>query len=154
RGDILRQQLGEAVLLAFIALVIALGTQAVLMPVVLALLVLPGEFPLHAGDFILLGALAVSVGLLNALYPAVVLASTLPGRVLKANAEIGQAGSLRARTLLVGAQFSLALMFMTAAAVLYAQLAVSGRQPLGFNPENLLFSSHGSVSTGASEAAL
>ena len=138
-GNILVQYLGEAVLLAVLALLPALALVNLLLPPFVTLLRVTGGLELAAADYAALVAIAVVVCLLSGAYPAFVLSRVKPQLVLKAGA-VGQGrGTQRTRTLLVGFQFCFALTLMIATLALYAQLQTAREQPLGFNPDNLLF---------------
>src|SRR5690606_6043445 len=54
-------------------------------------------------------------------------------------ASTKQAGLLNLRTILVGGQFTCALLLLVGTLALYTQLQVARGQPLGFNQDNLLW---------------
>lgn len=146
KGNVLRQHLGEAVLLALLAYGLALGLQALLLPPVMTLLSIRGDFTVSLVGHALLAIISISAGLLNALYPAFVLSGVRPQHVLRQDGARSPSRALRARTLLVGGQFCLASLFMCGAVTLYAQLAVTRAQPLGFDTSDLLLVSHSTPS--------
>ncbi len=139
-SNIFVQHLGEAVLLALIALVPASMLLEVLLPAFQNLL--PFRIALDPGvtEYLLLLLIAVVVGLVNGIYPALVLSSVKPQAVLKPGAGTGVRAGQSLRGLLVGAQFCFASMLLIGTGALYLQVTVARNQPLGFEPDNLIFS--------------
>lgn len=147
RGNVLRHFMGETVLLALLACVLALALQALVLAPLTSLLNLRGLSGPGWGDVSFLVGGAMLVGLVNGAYPAFVLSAVLPQSALRPGSAGGAKGPFRARILLVGAQFGLAVTFMSCAVALYAQLAVARAQPLGFEHRNLVMVGTPSSST-------
>lgn len=139
--DILRQQLGESVLLALLALIPSIAMLEWLLPAFQALMPTV-RVDAAWNDHLLLALIAGIVGLACGAYPALVLSATRPQAVLRTGAQQGAKGGLSLRTVLVAAQFCFASMLLIGTAALYLQLALTRAQPLGFDASNtvMLFS--------------
>jgi putative ABC transport system permease protein len=133
RGQLVAQHLGEAVLTALVALVLA----AALVELALAPF---GEFvgkqlsldPLGDPFLLLVAAgLVAAVGLLGGLYPAIYLSRFRPARVLKAN-QSSAGGSPRFRSALVVFQFAVSISLIVSTAVVYGQTIYGRTIDLGF----------------------
>lgn len=135
--DILLQHLGEAVLLALLALVPAIAALELLLPAFQTLLPF-AKVDAGAREYLLLAGIAVLVGLACGVYPALVLSSTRPQLVLRSGGQGKTQGGARLRTLLVGVQFFFASILLIGVAALYLQLAIARAQPLGFDAGNIL----------------
>jgi putative ABC transport system permease protein len=137
-GDILRQQLGESVLLALCALVPAIAAVEILSPAFQTMLSF--RAPVAAGllEYALLTLIACVVGLTCGAYPALVLSSTRPQAVLRAGTQQSVKAGMSLRSALVALQFCFASMLLIGTAALYLQLAVASAQPLGFNADNVV----------------
>jgi putative ABC transport system permease protein len=138
RIDIVVQYLGEAVLVALIALVLGLGLAEVTLPWFEDLVgrALP---PPH--DPALLAAAtagAVVLGLLSGLYPAIGLARLDPSSVMRAHQGSIASGSGRLRQVLVFAQFAAAIGLAIGTAVVHAQTHHAATVDLGFDRRNML----------------
>ncbi len=136
RSNIAGQFLGETVLLATVAMLLA---------VVVAELVLPWfniwiekqlSLNLLSAAPVLLG-LAVVVGLVSGAYPAFFLSSYKPSRMLSGTLTRGRSGA-RFRRIMVVSQFALAIFLMVGAAVFSIQLEFMISGSLGFEKSNVL----------------
>lgn len=140
--DILRQYLGEALLLSLLALLPALALLQVLTPIITQLS--PVTFvnvrlAPEPADYVLLFVVAAAVGLASGVYPAWVLSRTRVQNALKPGAGDSRHSSQRLRKLLVGVQFCCAALLSIAALALYVQLQLLRNQPLGFDADNLVW---------------
>src|SRR6185437_10598943 len=110
RGQLMVQFLGESVLMALISLVLALALVEVLLSFYDRMLGKPiqlhylSEWPLFVGLLVI----AILVGLLGGLYPALVLSRFRPASTLRTNAA-GRSGSGLLRTTLVVMQFAVSI---------------------------------------------
>ena len=139
RTQLIAQFMGESVLMALIALVLAFTMVEVLLPQFDHLLGRPVAFHLLADWPLSLAitGVALLVGLLGGLYPAFVLSSFRPAANLGTNAsKTGGSGLLR--TGLVVLQFAISIGLGIAAIVIFAQIDYSQRMNLGFDRHNLL----------------
>jgi putative ABC transport system permease protein len=124
RRQLVFQFLGESVLVAGLAMLIALALVELLAPVVANFL--DADFRLHyfGADGILVTAFALVtvVGALGGLYPAFYLARFQPAQVLRANKSSADAhGSGRLRNVLVVTQFAIAIGLIVCTWVIYSQ---------------------------------
>ena len=139
RSQIIVQFLGESVLTALLALVLALALVEMLLPGFDRFLDRPLTFH-YLADWQLLAliaAIAAAAGLVGGAYPALVLSRFLPAPVLRANSA-GHAGSSRLRATLVVLQFAVAIGLAVAALVVSAQIDFMRNQALGFRRDNIL----------------
>ncbi|MDE2729273.1 MAG: ABC transporter permease [Gemmatimonadota bacterium] len=138
RLQLIRQFLGESVLMAGLAAIVA---------VLLVLLALPGvneiagkQLALPLTDWNVLAALALGtalIGLAAGSYPAAYLSGFLPAVVMKGNPETGKKG-LGLRQVLVVIQFSMSIFLLVSTAVIHDQLEYIQTKRLGFNKEQVM----------------
>ncbi|HLA69589.1 MAG TPA: ABC transporter permease [Bacteroidota bacterium] len=137
---LVRQFLGESILLSFIALVFALGVVHLTLPwfnvfVEKALAVN------YAGNWLglfALGSIAVIVGVIAGAYPAFFLSAFQPASVLKGETARGKAG-LRFRSVLVVSQFAISITLIVSMGIVYDQLEFLRKKNLGFDKEMVVF---------------
>lgn len=138
QGHLVRQFLGESLIMASIALVLA---------IVWVELALPGVNMLAGKDFAfgdvfqpLLGlamlGLVLLIGLLAGSYPAWYLAAIRPSEVLKGQWRLS--GNQWLRKVLVVGQFTISLALIIATLVVFEQLRFMKNQDLGFQSEQIL----------------
>jgi putative ABC transport system permease protein len=139
RRQLLAQFLGEAVLMALSALVIALAMVEVLAPVYGRFLDQPIALHYVADWKLLLMVIggAILVGLLGGLYPALVLSSFRPVTALKMSAA-AQTGSGWIRMVLVVFQFTVSIALGVAALVVFAQINFARSVDLQFRREGIV----------------
>lgn len=133
------QFIGETVLLAFIALVIALALVELALPFVNNLsqrqLHLPISFSNPALYYIIVGT--ALIGILSGLYPAAYLSSFQPVKVLKGAIQVGKnKGGLR--NVLVVTQFASAIFLMIATIFVVRQLNYMQSKDPGFNRDQVV----------------
>jgi putative ABC transport system permease protein len=147
RQQLVIQFLGEAVVMALLALLLALAMAEMLLPVFDDFLQRPIAFT-YAADWpllLLILAIAVAAGLVSGSYPALVLSGFRPAAVLRANTG-GQAGSGRLRAILVVLQFAVSIGLGIAALVVFSQINFARNVDLGLQRDNVLvIDSHGRV---------
>jgi putative ABC transport system permease protein len=139
RRQIIIQFLGEAVLMALLALMLAFAAMEMLLPGFDRFLGRPITLD-YAADWPLLLALvgvAVTAGLVSGSYPALVLSGFRPAATLRTNSA-GQAGSGGLRNLLVVLQFAVSIGLGIAASVVFSQITYARNLELGFNHGNIL----------------
>jgi putative ABC transport system permease protein len=139
RKEIISQFLSESVLITWIALILAGGLTALLLPLVNhlsnqiltfnSLLQWPILFPLLALPFV--------IGLISGIYPALFMSSFAPVKVLKGVLKVGS-GSISFRKVLVVAQFSISIILIVATIVVYQQLQFIQNKDLGFNKDHVI----------------
>lgn len=124
----------DAVLLCLIAFVIALGLAALLLPLFNQLtgtIIATGIF---ADLYYIAGLLviAVLVGLLSGVYPALFLSGFKPISSLKGQLASGNGGLMLRKTLVI-AQFTISIVLIISTIIVYNQLDFMQNQQLGFN---------------------
>lgn len=136
RPQLIRQFIGDSVLLCLIAMVLAVGLSVLLLPLFNQLagkVVNEGIFPSlrHLG---LLFFTAVCVGLFAGIYPALVLSSFRPVAVLKGRFATGTRGIFLRKALVV-VQFTISIALIFGTITVYRQMQYMRNQDLGFDKE-------------------
>ncbi|WP_353183289.1 ABC transporter permease [Parapedobacter lycopersici] len=140
RGQLTRQFIGESLLVSLIAVVLAIVFSSLLLPLFnqLAGKVISDSLFSNPGALLALCSGALGVGLLAGIYPAWVLSSFKPVKVLKG----GVTGSGPAKTWLrkglVAGQFTLSLALIAATLTVYKQMDYMRSQQLGFRKDQVL----------------
>ena len=138
RTQLLRQFLGEAIVVSGLAMIVAVSLVYLALPGVNVLAGKQLDFSLSNGW--VLGALAagtIVIALAAGSYPAVYLSSFLPTEVLKGSLKSGTHG-LGLRQVLVVIQFVMSIFLLISTAVIYDQLEYIQHMRLGFNKEHVL----------------
>jgi len=139
RLQIIGQFLGESALIAFIALLIAVGLVFLLLPAFNNLAQKEIGLDFTDGSFwLMLVGIAILTGLISGSYPAFFLSSFKPVKVLKGRFNFGDRGIWIRNTLVVG-QFVISISLMVSTFVVYNQLQYIRNKNLGFDRENLLY---------------
>jgi putative ABC transport system permease protein len=139
RRQLMLQFLGESVLMALLALVLAVALVEMLLPAFGNFLQRPIGFEFQSGwpVMLLILAVAVAAGLISGSYPALILSGFRPATVLRTNSS-GKSGSMRLRSILVVLQFSVSIGLGIAAAVVFSQIRFAKQIDLGFQRDNIV----------------
>jgi len=142
RSQLTVQFLGESVLIAVLALVVALALVEILLPSYSSFLQVPLRLDYLADWPLLLGivGVAVAAGLIGGLYPALVISGFRPAAVLRAN-QSGNPGSGTLRTTLVVLQFAVSIGLAIAATVVFQQIDFVRHLDLGFRRDHIVITS-------------
>lgn len=139
RGTLIAQFVGEAMLLTFCAMGVALFLATVLLPAFNNLtgkqLVLPIQQPVF---WLSVTGLLVVAGFVAGSYPALFLSSLQPIRVLKGGLRFSPASALFRKGLVVF-QFSLSMILMVGMIVIYRQMDYVQAANPGFDRDNLIY---------------
>ncbi|TLV01029.1 ABC transporter permease [Dyadobacter luticola] len=137
RFQLAGQFIGESVLLAMIALVLAIAVVKLVMPAVANFSQRALEFSIFTNPGLLLTILAATIliGIFSGLYPAAFLSSFEPIQVLKGTLRIGKSGF---RNALVIAQFTAAVFLITATGFAVKQLRFMVNKDPGFSREQVV----------------
>ena len=140
RANLIRQFLGESVLISFLSLLIAVGLVSLVLP---AFNSISGkELSLAAFNLGLLAAgligIALLTGILAGSYPAFLLSAIRPIRVFKSSLRMGSKNSAF-RKILVTCQFSLSIGLIIGTFVVYRQLDFMQKKNLGYNQEHIVY---------------
>jgi putative ABC transport system permease protein len=141
RNQLVMQFLGESLLIAGLAMLIALALVELGLPWFSAFL--DADLEVHylgAGGILLpVVGLFLLVGLAGGLYPAFYLSRYQPAAVLKANQSTAEPlGTGRLRNLLVVGQFAVSIGLIICTMVVYAQTRFAQTTDLGFEREGLI----------------
>ncbi|GAB5518237.1 MAG: ABC transporter permease [Rhodothermales bacterium] len=140
RVQLIGQFLGEALLLTYVAIALAIGLAWLALPFFNGLI--GHELSLFEGPWTqaLGGALAVGLGVavVAGSYPALFLSGFEPVRAIK-GASVGGRGSLRLRQGLVVVQFGLSIMLVIGILVMQQQLDYMQDRPLGYEADQLAY---------------
>jgi ABC-type antimicrobial peptide transport system permease subunit len=138
RRVIIGQFLGEALLLALIALVLSIPLAYIILPEFMAF---TGQQLTHEfGDaqlWIMLLILGICTGLVSGSYPALYLSRFQPVKVLKRMVSLGWSG-MGFRRSLVTFQFVITVFLVIGIIVCFRQIDYVASRPIGFEPSNLL----------------
>jgi putative ABC transport system permease protein len=139
RGQLTGQFLAESVFQALMAFAIATVSCELLIPSFNLLAGKPVSTGLfeHPRNIMTFFEIAVGVGLLAGIYPALVLSGFRPIVVLKGRFVTGSRGSLLRKSLVVF-QFVISIAFIAATFIVEAQLSYLRNHPLGFNNKQML----------------
>ena len=139
KGTLVRQFLGESVLLSFLALLISFPITMLILPFV-NVLTNGNVEALQLFDIkILLPMFTLSMisGLFAGVYPALILSSVKPVKVLKGAMNVSS-GSGNFRKALVVFQFVVTIGLITTVMIVNQQITYSQNKDLGFSKENVI----------------
>jgi putative ABC transport system permease protein len=139
RPSLILQFIAEAMLLAVLAFVLALGLVALIMPVFNQVTGKQIALPVTSMHFWLDATLLlIATGVVAGSYPALYLSSLVPLKVLK-GALTFSPGALLFRKGLVVFQFVLCIVFIVATIIISKQVRYVQEKNLGFDRENLVY---------------
>lgn len=139
RSSLIKQFIGEALLLTLFSIVVAIVLSATLLPAFNSLtgkqLAIPFTKPLF---WVSMVALMMITGFVSGSYPALFLSSLKPVKVLKSGLKFGS-GNIFLRRGLVVFQFTLSLILIVGMMVTYRQMNYIHSKNLGYERDNLLY---------------
>jgi putative ABC transport system permease protein len=141
RQQLIVQFIGESILVATMAMLVALALVELLAPGFARFLDADLDLHYFGSDGILLPVLGLVllVGLLGGLYPAFFLSRFQPSAVLKANRSAAETpGTGRLRSILVVGQFAVSIGLIICTAIVYAQTVHAQTADPGYRREGLL----------------
>jgi putative ABC transport system permease protein len=140
RSQLIGQFLAEAVLLSFVAVLLALALVEILLPVFSEVSGKKLDYNFFTNPALLLGLLLIGLltGLASGLYPAFFLSAFEPVKVLKGQAAKTGSGSAALRKGLVVLQFAISLGLIIGTFVINRQLHFMRSVDLGFKKEQVL----------------
>ncbi len=139
RRQLIAQFLGESLLIALIALIIAVAVVWLLLPAFNQLAGKQLSVHLFQGKILtILISIALLTGLISGSYPALFLSGFRPVSVLKGNMK-SMGGNRLFRNGLVILQFVVSIVLLAGTAVVYKQLNFIKNMNLGFERSNLLY---------------
>jgi putative ABC transport system permease protein len=137
RFQIIRQFLGEAVLLSFLAFVLAVGVVELTLPKFSAFVGKDLAPQRHIAHLILAPGLVALIGLLAGCYPAFFLSAFEPVSVLKGHVKTGLRGTVIRKGLVVF-QFAMSILLIIGTVMVYRQLNYMQHKKLGYNKELMI----------------
>ena len=134
RSQLIRQFLGEAILLSFLAFVLAWVLVGLALPAFSAFVGRDLALNTYIDHVILLPGLVASTGLLAGCYPAFFMSVFEPVSVLKGHIKTGLRGTLVRKGLVVF-QFAMSILLIIGTVIVYRQLSYMQNKSLGFDKE-------------------
>lgn len=139
RSALIGQFIGEAIVMAFFSMIIALLLLVMLLPAFNALTQKQISYPFINGNFYLYIIAATFVtGLVSGSYPALFLSSFNPVKVLKGTLKINSGNTLFRKALVVF-QFVMAIFLIIGTIVIAKQVHYIQTKNLGFNRQDLIY---------------
>jgi len=139
RTSLIKQFLGESIMLSVIAILISIPLAIVLLPYINELTDSSMNFTnlLDWKIAALILVLGLVTGILSGIYPAIILSSVKPLRVLKANSPLKSSGGLLRKGLVVF-QFVISIAFIVVVLIVTQQLRYTQTKDLGYEQDNLI----------------
>lgn len=136
KADIIRQFLGESILLSLLALFFAVLLVEFLLPIFNDLAEKELSVNIFGSLKITGGLLSISLiaGILSGSYPAIFLSAFQPVRIFSGTLQLGTKGSTF-RKILIAVQFSLTIILMICTAIAFQQLRYTQNKKLGYDRE-------------------
>ncbi|MCG3120605.1 MAG: hypothetical protein ALAOOOJD_03373 [bacterium] len=138
RSALVRQFIGESLLMCFAALLLAAMIAELILPIFnnLSGKSLEFDYSQHPQLFVIFICIAGGIGLMAGSYPAFVLSAFRPVATLKGELKSGRLGLLLRRSLIT-IQFAASIILIVATTVVMKQMAFVRSQPLGFEQEQI-----------------
>jgi len=141
RGNLVNQFIGESFLISLLSLLLAIGIVELILPFINSFIGSSLELQPFESLYMFSGLLAIIliVGFLAGSYPAFVLSSFQPSRVLKGDTSLGSQNMTSTfRKSLVVLQFTLTTILIIGALVIYSQLDFIKNKDLGLSNDRVL----------------
>jgi putative ABC transport system permease protein len=142
KNAIAAQFLTETIVLTFIAMIIGLFAAQAASPIMTNILQNNVQYHIFENGQLLLVIFFVGLlaGVLSGLYPAIVISSYNPVKVLKGKIFTGTGKSVDLKKVLTAAQFSISLFILIVSFILYRHVNYILNKDLGFDNKNIIFS--------------
>ena len=139
KKSLIGQFLGESVLLSLFASIISIPLTMLLIPLINQLTqgTLSYNSILDPRVLIILAGIGIVTGLIAGIYPALVLSSIKPMRVLKGSVTPNSSGALLRKGLVVF-QFVISIGLIATVSIITKQVRYAQTKDMGFNKENLI----------------
>ena len=139
RFDLIRQFIGESLVMSFLAVALAMIIISVSIPAFNILIgkELHADF-FNAGHLVFLLGIGFVCGLLSGIYPAFYLASFKPVMVLKGLKIKNSSGSVFMRKGLVISQFTISIILIISTVIIYQQIQYVKSRDLGYETNNMI----------------
>ena len=139
RSQLIRQFLSETVILSVVSAFISVAAVRLLLPVINGITGLPITLNLLSTGYILPGILLLVffIGIISGSYPALLLSSFKPVKVLKSG-RFSSSKGVNLRNFLVVFQFCMAVIFIVGTAVIYKQLLFIKNTDFGYKKDHIV----------------
>ncbi len=139
RGELVIQYMGESMLSAGLAFVVAAGLFMAILPWFNSLIGKAFQISYLDNPEMLLWLMGVTliVGLMSGSYPALFISGFHPVKILKGEITSGMTGSMLRKSLVV-AQFTLSILLIVSTAIVYQQLDYMQSKQLGFDKDQVV----------------
>jgi putative ABC transport system permease protein len=137
RYQLIKQFLGESIFLSAIAMVIAIVLVMVLMPALNLLFDTSLQFAISGYTLLLLSLFVLLLGTAAGAYPALLLSRFKPISILRGPSS-SHSRKFYIRKFLVITQFSISILLIISATVIYKQLNFIKTRDLGFEKQNII----------------
>jgi len=137
RAQLIRQFLGESVLLSLLSFILALLLVQALLPSVNNIVGKPLTLLYSSSSLFIFLGIAILTGILSGCYPAVFLSSFQPVAVLKGYVRSGSQ-NIRLRKLLTIGQFVISIALITGTIIIYQQLVYMRNTDMGINKNHVI----------------
>ena len=137
RFQLVGQFLGEAIWLAIISLVIGLVVSYWMLPIFNELSGKNLEFDFSALNLVMFAGLAIGVGVIAGIYPAIVISGFVPSKILRGSLGIGS-GKQGARKGMLVVQLVLSIFLITSTIFMKRQLQFLQNKNLGYNKDQVI----------------
>lgn len=140
RADIIRQFLGESIILSAVALLVALGLAYLFLPAFnhIAAKQMTLNISGNISTLFLLVGVVLFTGLASGSYPAFMLSSFKPANVLKKGKLRSGSGGLVLRKILVVGQFTATILLIIGTIVMYKQLDYIRNKDIGLDRDHVV----------------
>jgi putative ABC transport system permease protein len=145
RGMLVLQYLGESVLMACVAMVVAVGLVLLLVPYFEKLTGADLQGAFHPAILLVLLAITLVTGLLAGSYPALYLSGFKPSLILKGSLNFRPGGTLIRKALVVF-QFCISAVLIISVVVIYRQMQFIQKRNLGYDKNDVItFKNEGNI---------
>ena len=139
RGDLIARFLGESLLLSLLAAVVALGLVSLALPSFSTFV--REDLTLDGNMAVWVAGIALVVGSISGIYPAIYLSAFQPATVLKGGAIKAGPGQARVRKGLVVLQFAISIALVIGTLIAADQMRLVRDMDLGFNKDEVVVAS-------------
>jgi putative ABC transport system permease protein len=140
RAQLIRQFLGESLLLSFLSLFLAVVLVELFLPVFRNLSGKSLSIYAEGNEFVLLGLIAIAflTGILSGSYPALVLSGFQPVKVIRGVLKSGGSGGVLFRKVLVVSQFAFSISLIICTMVVFFQVQYMQNRETGLDKEHVI----------------
>ena len=139
RGQLIRQVMGETLMIVFFSIILAVIIAKVSLPYLSNVASVPKDISLFSiGSIAFLSGVLVIVTLLSGTYPAMIMSGFKPVLAIKSKINSASIGGISLRRVLVVTQFAISQILVIGTIVAISQMNFVRNADLGFNKEAVL----------------